>query len=216
MLRQDLIKMIQKNGLKETEDLLWGNYTLQDLYSMFQSVKAEFINDGWDNVFPTLRCYEECAPKYDDTNNMVCMQQDLFESCEGHVCEATDRVDDAFYEIEKFLNRIPEEYQTQKNYQTLCGLMDELKQMSNDLEFLVASIYETVEGLDCYGIINNMLGTEDIYFADTYLQCVEFLGDNMDKMFTDEYGNERYMFDIGKFKCYLNDDYALTDIVTLR
>ena len=216
MLRQDLIKMIQKNGLKETEDLLWGMYTPKDLYSMFQDVKAEFINDGWEDVFPTLRCYKKCAPKYDDMNNMVCMQEDLFESCEGHVCEATDRVDDAFFEIEKFLNRLPKEYETQKNYQSLCGLMDELKQMSNDLEFLIASIYETVEGMDCYGIINNMTGDQDIYFADTYLQCVEFLGDDMTKMFTNEYGYDQYMFEIGKFKCYLNDDYVLTDIVTLR
>ena len=216
MLRQDLIKMIQKNGLKETEDLLWGMYTPKDLYSMFQDVKTEFINDGWEDVFPTLRCYKECAPKYDDMNNMVCIQEDLFESCEGHVCEATDRVDDAFFEIEKFLNRLPKEYETQKNYQNLCGLMDELKQMSNDLEFLVASIYEAVEGMDCYGIINNMTGDQDIYFADTYLQCVEFLGDDMTKMFTNEYGYDQYMFEIGKFKCYLNDDCVLTDIVTLR
>lgn len=216
MLRQDLIKMIQKNGLKETEDLLWGMYSPQDLYAMFQDVKTEFIEDGWDDVFPTLRCFKERTPKYDDMNNMICVQQDLFESCEGHVCEATDQIDDAFFEIEKFLNRLPKEYKTQKNYQALCGLMDELKQMSNDLEFLVASIYETVEGLDCYGIINNMTGEQDIYFADTYLQCVEFLGDNMTKMFTNEYGYDQYMFEIGKFKCYLNDDYVLTDIVTLR
>lgn len=216
MLRQDLIKIIQKNGLKETEDLLWGMYSPQDLYAMFQNVKDEFVNDGWDDVFPTLRCFKERTPKYDNMDNMICVQQDLFESCEGHVCEATDQIDDMVAEIRKSLDRVPEGYEKQKNYQDLIALMNEAEQMSRDLQFFITSIYETVEGLDCYGIINNMLGTEDIYFADTYLQCVEFLGDNMDKMFTDEYGNERYMFDIGKFKCYLNDDYALTDIVTLR
>ena len=219
MTKRQLIWLVNKNGAVETEEaLLASGYSLEEIYELFESIKEHFEHDGWEDVFPTLRCYKKCAPKYDDMNKMICMQG---KECGSFIHDMDCVVNNArvtLSHLKNIMDQCPEGSTYMPNYFALREIIDDYEDKIEYLELLANSFNEMLKNLECYGVIDNKRYSDEcVYFADTYLQCKEFLGDNINEMFVDDYGQEQYRYEIGFYKYVPQDeDYVLTDIVTFR
>lgn len=59
MLKSQLVRLINKNGLKESEEILINcGFSLKEIKEMLESVKEYFLEDGWDDCYKKLKCYK--------------------------------------------------------------------------------------------------------------------------------------------------------------
>lgn len=59
MNKKELMKLIDKNGLKPTEFILYGmGFELSEIKKMFDSVKGNYEFDGWNDCIKELECYK--------------------------------------------------------------------------------------------------------------------------------------------------------------
>lgn len=60
MTKRQLIRLVNKNGAVETEEvLLASGYSLEEIHELFESVKEYFKYDGWAEVEPSLKSYRK-------------------------------------------------------------------------------------------------------------------------------------------------------------
>lgn len=146
---------------------------------------------------------------------MIFEQLEKYKEMHELISSAVSNLDKVIDLCAEVLRNVDEGSINWENYRALRELKKEVEYKSDDVDLLITILQETYEGMDVYGIIDNKTETQDIYFSDTYGQCVSYLGNKLNEKFVNQWGEEQYRYEIGKFKLRWDDDNAeLTDIVT--
>lgn len=147
-------------------------------------------------------------------------QKMIFEQKEKYE-EMHKLIDSAVFNLDKVTNLCAEALRSADegsinwvNYRALREFEKEVEYNADGVSLLINLLHEMYEGMDVYGIIDNKTEAQDVYFSDTYGECVAYLDGNIDEKFENQWGEEQYRYEIGKFKLKWGEDAALTDIVT--
>lgn len=209
--REELFWLL-KDGAKEFEELLYSaSYTIPEAHACFERLKVRFDDMEWDDATKELKCYKEEKME----RKMIFEQKEKYEEMYKLIDDAVANLDKVIAMCDEISRGVNEESINWVNYRAIRDFREDVVYKADGVSLLINFLCEMYEGMDVYGIIDNKTEVQDVYFSDTYGQCVGYLGDNIDEKFENQWGEEQYRYEIGKFKLRWDDDNAaLTDIVT--